>query len=33
VAAGCPVLQGFLFARPLPLTDWLAQRLVLPVED
>ena len=27
VAAGCPVLQGFLFARPQPLADWLAQRL------
>jgi len=33
VAAGCPVLQGFLFARPQPLTDWLAQRLTPSVED
>ena len=33
LAAGCPVLQGFLFARPQPLTDWLAQRLVLSGEE
>ncbi len=33
VAAGCPVLQGFLFARPQPLTDWLAQRLAPCAED
>ena len=32
VAAGCPVLQGFLFARPQPLADWLVQRLALSVE-
>ncbi len=32
LAAGCPVLQGFLFARPQPLADWLAQRLALSVE-
>ncbi len=29
VAAGCPVFQGFLFARPQPLTDWLGQRMTL----
>jgi len=32
VAAGCPVLQGFLVARPQPLADWLAHRLALSVE-
>jgi EAL domain-containing protein (putative c-di-GMP-specific phosphodiesterase class I) len=33
VAAGCPVLQGFFFARPRPLIDWLAQRLAQRVDE
>ncbi len=33
VAAGCPVMQGFLFARPRPLADWLERRLMVSGKD